>query len=74
MGSYPANTTVVRSQNWGLVQVGPNIPFGISFIGAKWSEESLIGYAYAFEQRTNFRSRTRPYLTPSTQLADVVNG
>ncbi|KAI6716130.1 amidase [Diplocarpon mali] len=74
MGSYPANTTVVRSQNWGLVQVGPNIPFGISFMGAKWSEESLIGYAYAFEQRTNFRSRTRPYLTPSTQLADVVNG
>ena len=26
LGSYPANTTVVKSRNWGLVQVGPNIP------------------------------------------------
>ena len=27
LGSYPANTTVVKSRNWGLVQVGPNIPW-----------------------------------------------
>lgn len=26
MGSYPSNTTVVTSRNWGLVEIGPNIP------------------------------------------------
>ncbi|PBP16628.1 amidase [Diplocarpon rosae] len=73
MGSYPPNTTVVKSQNWSLVQVGPNIPFGLSFMGAKWSEESLIGYAYAFEQRTNFRSKIKPYVTPTIQLSDIMS-
>ena len=46
--------------------------FGISFIGAKWSEESLIGFAYAFEQRTQIRSTIKPYIAPTIQLADVV--
>lgn len=73
LGSYPANTTIVKSRNWGLVQVGPNIPFGISFIGAKWSEEALIGFAYAFEQRTQVRSSIKPYIAPTIQLADVVS-
>ncbi|KAK0105226.1 hypothetical protein ONS96_004626 [Cadophora gregata f. sp. sojae] len=73
LGSYPANTTVVKSRYWDLVQVGPNIPFGISFIGAMWSEESLIGFAYAFEQRTQVRSSIKPYISPTIQLADVVS-
>ncbi|KAK0105868.1 hypothetical protein ONS95_004381 [Cadophora gregata] len=73
LGSYPANTTVVKSRYWDLVQVGPNIPFGISFIGAMWSEESLIGFAYAFEQCTQVRSSIKPYISPTIQLADVVS-
>ncbi|KAE9365213.1 glutamyl-tRNA amidotransferase subunit A [Stipitochalara longipes BDJ] len=71
MGFYPSNTTVVESRR-GLVGIGPNIPFGLSFMGAKWSEETLIGLAYAFEQRTHIRKKVKPYLVPSTQLADVV--
>lgn len=27
MGFYPSNSTVVKSEHWGLVQVGPNIPY-----------------------------------------------
>jgi amidase len=46
--------------------------FGISFMAGKWSEESLIGFAYAFEQRTHTREKVRPYLIPNTQLGDVV--
>jgi len=46
MGFYPANTTVVKS-DWGLVEQGPNTPFGLSFMGAKWSEADLVGFAYA---------------------------
>ena len=71
LGAYPANTTV-RSNSRGLVQRAPNIPFGISFSGAKWSEESLIGFAYAFEQRTLVREKIKPYLVPKTELGDVV--
>lgn len=32
-----------------------DLPVGISFFGAAWSEEKLIGLAYAFEQRTQAR-------------------
>jgi amidase len=88
MGFYPSNSTVLKSPNWDLVEVGPNIPyvpyfsltlhiltdgsFGLSFMGAKWSEETLIGFAYAYEQRTHTRSRVKPYLIPNIQLADVI--
>ncbi|KAL2062102.1 hypothetical protein VTL71DRAFT_6368 [Oculimacula yallundae] len=73
LGCYPANTTVQKTKDWNLVQVAPNIPFGISFIGAKWSEESLIGYAYAFEQRTQVRSQIKPHIAPTKQLSDVIS-
>ena len=46
--------------------------FGLSFLGAAWSEASLIGYAYAYEQRTRTRDRVQPYIVPSTELVDVV--
>jgi amidase len=34
--------------------VGP-LPIGISFIGGRWSEPDLIGFAYDFEQATHVR-------------------
>lgn len=40
-------------------------------MGAKWSEETLIGFAYAYEQRTQIRTKVRPYFVPNTQLGDV---
>jgi amidase len=29
MGFYPSNSTVLKSSNWGLVEVGPNIPYAL---------------------------------------------
>lgn len=72
LGFYPPNTTVVRNRRGTLVETGPNIPFGISFLGAAWSEADLIGYAYAFEQRTLTRGKVQPYFVPTTELIDVV--
>ena len=46
--------------------------FGLSFLGPAWSEASLIGYAYAYEQRTQTRNKVQPYIVPSTELVDVV--
>jgi len=72
LGAYPANTTVLTNQRGDLNATAPNIPFGISFSGALWSEESLIGFAYAFEQRTMVREKVKPYLMPGIEIENVV--
>ncbi len=46
--------------------------FGLSFLGRKWSEASLIGYAYAYEQRTQTRNKVQPYLVPNIELTSVI--
>lgn len=51
LGFYsPARRTIRNSKN--QVTKGPNIPFAITFSGRRFSEEKLIGAAYAFEQAT----------------------
>ncbi|RAR13609.1 amidase signature enzyme [Stemphylium lycopersici] len=72
LGAYPANTTVVTNARGDLNATAPGIPFGISFAGDLWSEESLIGFAYAFEQRTMVRKLVKPYLTPSIEIENVI--
>ncbi|OCK99205.1 amidase signature enzyme [Cenococcum geophilum 1.58] len=71
LGSYPAGTPIVKN-SWGLVQSAPNLPFGISFLGPKFTETTLIGLAYAFEQKTKIRDKIQPYIIPSIELADVM--
>ncbi|KAI7635073.1 hypothetical protein KC319_g15549, partial [Hortaea werneckii] len=72
MGFYPANWTVTMNGRGNLVSTGPNVPFGLSFMGAKWSEADLIGFAYAYEQRTMHRNDIQPYIVPNIELSDVV--
>ncbi|KAJ9627579.1 hypothetical protein H2204_009618 [Knufia peltigerae] len=73
LGAYPPNTTVLLNQFGNLNATAPNMPFGISFMGPRFSEELLIGLAYAFEQRTMVRNTITPYIQPTTELADVVH-
>ena len=54
-----------------MVSVAPNVPFGIAFVGRRWSEETLIKVAYAFEQRTMVRKRVRPLVAPKFELSDL---
>ncbi|KAK3071652.1 hypothetical protein LTR53_008252 [Teratosphaeriaceae sp. CCFEE 6253] len=72
MGFYPATTNVTLNSRGNLVASGPNVPFGLSFMGRKWSEADLIGFAYAYEQRTMHRNDVQPYLVPNIELADFV--
>lgn len=72
LGAYPKGTQVEWNSRGDLVEQGPGTPFGISFMGAKWSEESLIEMAYAFEQRTSVRGTLSHYIQPRTELKDVV--
>ncbi len=72
LGAYPPNTTVLVNEFGNLNATAPNIPFGISFMGPHFSEELLIGLAYAFEQRTLVRNTIVPYIQSTTELVDVI--
>jgi len=73
MGAYPADTPVTPNGFGNLNATFPFLPFGISFMGPHWSEEMLIGLAYAFEQRTMVRNTITPYIEATIELVDVVN-
>ncbi|EHK19524.1 uncharacterized protein TRIVIDRAFT_213601 [Trichoderma virens Gv29-8] len=52
-----------------LVETGPGVPFGLSFLGAKWSEETLIGLAFGFEERTKVRGRpVKRVVVPTAEI------
>lgn len=74
LGFLPANVTI-GSAGPNTVYPAPNVPFGISFLGTAFSEFQLIGYAYAYEQKTQTRLRgpkAYPAAIPKTQLVDVM--
>ncbi|THV47294.1 hypothetical protein BGAL_0321g00090 [Botrytis galanthina] len=71
MGAMPSDQPIVSDAD-GLVSAGPNIPFGFSFLGARFTDAKLIGLAYAFEQITMKRRTVHPYIKPKTDLRDVV--
>ncbi|KAL8675028.1 MAG: hypothetical protein Q9168_000623 [Polycauliona sp. 1 TL-2023] len=70
LGFYPAQTPLTMNLKKTMVSVAPNIPFGIAFVGRRWSEEKLISLAYAFEQRTMVRRKMKPYIRPTFELSD----
>ena len=71
-----------------LVERGPGVPIAISFLGRRFSEEILIGFAYAFEQASascmvwtelttaaharDSLKRAEDIVLPKTQLIDVI--
>ncbi|KAH0341462.1 amidase, partial [Aureobasidium melanogenum] len=72
MGFYPADWNVTYNARNTLVETGPKVPFGLSFMGNKFSEAELIGLAYAYEQRTMHRNDVQPYIIPNIELGDFV--
>ncbi|MGN6368075.1 MAG: amidase family protein [Phycisphaerae bacterium] len=67
-GSY-ANTSVSEINIMGTPQVNlsggyyaDGTPFSVAFLGDVWSEQSLLSYAYDFEQATQYR--VAPTLVP----------
>lgn len=74
LGAYPEGTNVTQNSRKDLNETGPGIPFGLAFLAERFSEEKLIGLAYAFEQRTMVRNKVQPLPqnVPTTEVADVV--
>jgi len=73
LGFYPDNVTIA-SAGPNTVYPAPGVPIGLSFLGTAWSEYQLIGFGYAYEQRTQTRLQRRAYpaAIPTTQLTDVI--
>jgi amidase len=73
LGFYP-DGIAVEPAGPKTVWPAPGAPFGLSFLGTAWSEAKLVGYAYAYEQKTKTRLQRRAYpaAIPLTQLKDVI--
>ena len=71
LGRFPEDTPIELNPKGTMVSIAPNVPFGISFIGRRWSEEKLISVAYAFEQMTRVRETIRPLIAPRFELSDL---
>jgi len=50
--AYPDSAKGKMNARDNLMLQGPNSGIGMGFTSRKWSEEKLVGYAYAFEQAT----------------------
>lgn len=70
-GQVPVGTPTIPTFR-GLTDVAPNVPMGLSFFSDKWTEERLIGWAYVYEQVTQWRNKVAPVIKPKTQLWDVL--
>ncbi|KAG8706542.1 hypothetical protein FRC09_002355 [Ceratobasidium sp. 395] len=76
LGFFPNDTKATPiSAGSNTVYPAPGAPFGLAFLGTAYSEPSLIGFAYAYEQKTRTRLERRAYAAaiPKTQLKDVIS-
>lgn len=74
LGAADAEMPVKHITGWDVVDQAPGVPFGISFLGGKWSEEVLIEMAYAYEQRSAVRGRLeRAAEIPEWDLAQIID-
>jgi len=73
LGFYPKDAQVVMNNpGQDTVDSGPGVPFGVAFMGDRWTESKLIGLGYAFEQITMARKMGKPVITPESELENVV--
>ncbi|KAJ6557849.1 amidase signature enzyme [Mycena capillaripes] len=74
LGFIPNTTKVPFALKDEPIMGAPGAPFGLTFVGTAFSESKLLAFAYAYEQATQTRLKTKAYekATPKTQLADVV--
>ncbi|KAK3312991.1 glutamyl-tRNA amidotransferase subunit A [Apodospora peruviana] len=68
LGSYPADAPVIMNFRGDLVDTGPNVPFGLAFLGRHFDEAKLIGLAHAFEQKTKVRGTIQTIMVPSAEV------
>jgi amidase len=70
----PDDIPVGESHGGKTFNPAPGIPFGLCFFGTAFSDFDLIGFGYAYEQKTKTRLQRKafPAAIPTTQLRDIV--
>ncbi|KAJ7714153.1 amidase signature enzyme [Mycena metata] len=73
LGFFPDNVTI-GSAGPETVYPAPGVPFGLSFLGTAFSDFELVGFGFAYEQKTQTRLARLafPAAIPKTQLKDVI--
>ncbi|KAK1220644.1 hypothetical protein PQX77_016597 [Marasmius sp. AFHP31] len=73
LGFFSDNVTI-ESAGPLTVYPAPGVPFGLSFLAGAFSEFDLVGFGFAYEQKTKTRLARRAYpaAIPKTQLQDVI--
>ncbi|CAG8973734.1 hypothetical protein HYALB_00007682 [Hymenoscyphus albidus] len=61
MGRYPDEYPSKYTPDNPL-EIGPNVPTSILFVGRRWDDERLIAAAYAYEQGTHHRETLKPVI------------
>ncbi|KAH8890366.1 amidase signature enzyme [Thozetella sp. PMI_491] len=72
MGAIGADGTTVWDIYNKTVAMAPGMPLGLTFVGDQWSERTLIGYAYAYEQVSKKRQTLSPYLKIDADLDSIM--
>lgn len=67
LGRYPDDQETQKTEA-GHVDVGPNIPFGIQFVGPRHSDLTLLKVGHAFETATTVAKTLKPIVEPTTEL------
>ncbi|KAI1265867.1 amidase signature domain-containing protein [Xylariaceae sp. FL1019] len=72
IGALPKGANTTSDSTGTLARSGPGLPLGMSFIADRWTEEKLIGYAYAYEQVSLKRRTLTPLVKPASDLESVL--
>ncbi|KAL2053019.1 hypothetical protein ABVK25_006656 [Lepraria finkii] len=73
LGFFPTDTAVEMNLKGTIVTVAHSIPFGLALIGRRWSRESRLGLANAFEKQTMARQKITPYISPTFELENEIS-
>jgi amidase len=78
LGFLPETIRPFRNSPNEPYSSAPGLPFGIVLMGGAWSERTLIGCAYALEQKVKIRPQRKAFAAaiPQSQIkvTDVPKG
>ncbi|KAI1733406.1 amidase signature enzyme [Xylaria scruposa] len=72
IGALPEGANTTFDSTGTLARSGPGLPLGISFVAGRWTEQQLIGYAYAYEQVSLKRRTLTPLIKPTSDLETIL--
>jgi amidase len=73
LGAASPDVPIVLENHFhNAIETAPGLPFGISFLGRKWSEDKLIGMAYALEQRMPLQGNLPRHVEPQADLESTM--